>query len=129
MPTHAHVLVFPTVRTPTIGRFLFTVKQSVAKRAIGWTREHAPDRLAVFEDQRPNKTITLRFWQRGAGYDRNLSTPQAIRAEIAYIHANPVKAGLCGAPSLWRWSSASTFANPEAGELPIDWSSLRTSLA
>lgn len=129
MPTHAHVLVYPTVLTPTIGRFLFTVKQSVAKRAIGWTREHAPDRLALFEDRSAERRVVFRFWQRGAGYDRNLANPEAIRLEIAYIHRNPVQAGLCARAEEWNWSSAREHAQQGSGPIKIDRDSLGISLA
>ncbi len=49
---------------------------------------------------------TLRFWQRGGGYDRNLWSPERIRDAVEYIHANPVVAGLCARPQDWAWSSA-----------------------
>ena len=51
-------------------------------------------------------TTTHRFWQRGAGYDRNSWTPCHIREAIVYIHDNPVKRGLCDKPTDWPWSIA-----------------------
>ncbi|MBY0589620.1 hypothetical protein K2X85_20805 [bacterium] len=44
--------------------------------------------------ERPGK-VCFRFWQEGAGYDRNHWTADAIQASIDYIHGNPVKRGRC----------------------------------
>ncbi len=129
MPTHVHLLVYPLDPAVRIGSVLFTIKQSVAKRAIRWTREHAPKHLHVFEDRTQEGLITLRFWQRGAGYDRNLTDPSAIRSEIEYIHANPVKAGMCARPEDWVWSSAREHACPGATGVPIDFETLRPAIA
>jgi len=52
-----------------------------------------------------------RFWQAGAGYDRNLFTPEAIHTSIEYIHANPVRRGLCECALDWAWSSARWYAD------------------
>ncbi len=61
------------------------------------------ERLTVQE--RPKK-VCFRLWQEGAGYDRNLFTPEALEASIEYIHNNPVKRGLCEKATDWIWSSA-----------------------
>ena len=50
------------------------------------------------------------FWQPGGGHDRNLWGTTAIHNEVDYIHANPVRRGLCGRPEDWRYSSAGFYA-------------------
>jgi len=60
-------------------------------------------KLTVLE--RPGKTC-YRFWQADPGFDRNLFSPEAIRASLEYIHSNPVKRGLCRRAVDWKWSSA-----------------------
>jgi REP element-mobilizing transposase RayT len=40
-------------------------------------------------------------------WDRYIRNEKHLRATIAYIEQNPVKAGLCSNASEWRWSSAS----------------------
>src|SRR5262249_36637078 len=55
--------------------------------------------------ERPGKHC-FRFWQEGAGFDRNLFSPAAIAASINYIHLNPVKRGLCERAIDFKWSSA-----------------------
>jgi REP element-mobilizing transposase RayT len=46
-----------------------------------------------------------RFWQREP-FDRYVRNKRHFRNALAYIEANPVKAGLCDKPEDWPWSSA-----------------------
>jgi len=71
-------------------------------------------------DEQPGGATSLRFWQRGGGFDRNLSMPKAIWDMIYYIHHNPVEDGLCSRPEDWPWSSAITYVDRTKGLLPID---------
>ena len=71
-------------------------------------------------DRAPNGTVVYRFWQRGAGYDRNLYTNEAICASIEYIHANPVRRGLCKNPLEWEWSGACALAGHAEPLLHLD---------
>ncbi len=82
--------------------------------------------------ERPDK-ICFRFWQEGAGYDRNLYTNEAILHSIDYIHLNPIRRGLCQKAVDWKWSSARFYASinplwsdpdlPKIHGLPKDWRS------
>ena len=54
--------------------------------------------------ERPGK-FCFRFWQEGAGFDRNLFTAKAIQGSIDYIHRNPVERKLCRRAIDFRWSS------------------------
>ena len=45
------------------------------------------------------------FWAREY-YDRVIRADREKAATIAYVHNNPVKAGLCSSPEEWKWSSA-----------------------
>ncbi len=45
------------------------------------------------------------FWMREY-WDRYIRDEQQFYSTVRYIHDNPVKAGLCGKPHEWRWSSA-----------------------
>lgn len=124
MPEHVHLLIWPTGDAYSISKILSTLKQPVSKRALLYVREHAPGFLQRMEDRRPNGIVSHRFWQRGGGYDRNVTEPQTVWKEIEYIHANPVRRGLCQRPSDWSWSSALEFESPGSGPLRIDFSSL-----
>lgn len=50
-------------------------------------------------------------------WDRYVRDHEHFRRVAAYIHDNPVKAGLCSTPSAWPWSSASS-GGPRTGRLP-----------
>jgi putative transposase len=124
MPEHVHLVVWPTKVVYDTGRFLKSVKQPVAVRAVRFVRKHAPDFLSRMLDRQPNGDEHHRFWQRGGGYDRNLWTTAEVWEKIDYIHNNPVKRGLCERPEDWYWSSAVDFAGIQAGPVPLDWTHL-----
>lgn len=106
MPEHLHILVNPRLREPDFGRYLARIKQPFSKQ-IKDVLVRSGSRLLrqLTVQERPNKTC-FRFWQEGAGFDRNFFTPQAILAAIDYIHHNPVRRGLCEKAVDWQWSSA-----------------------
>jgi putative transposase len=120
MPEHVHLLVCPRERVYSVSMFLKSLKQSVAKKALGYVRKQAPGFLSRMEDLQPNGDVHYRFWQRGGGYDRNLTEPATVWAEVDYIHANPVRRGLCERPEDWPWSSAGEWREVGSGLLRID---------
>jgi putative transposase len=103
MPEH---VVCPTRHGPRIGRLLADIKRQFSRRVKHQLLADGSlmlNRLTV--RQRPGVT-TFRFWQEGPGYDRNLTEARAIATAIDYIHANPVRRGLCQRAVEWPWSSA-----------------------
>ncbi|MGI8923297.1 MAG: REP-associated tyrosine transposase [Fimbriimonadales bacterium] len=110
MPNHVHVLVYPLRRTYSVGDILRSIKQPAAQVALREVCTNAPmltKQLTLPDGRR-------RFWQAGGGYDRNLFSPEAIHASIDYMHANPVRRGLCEAIVDWEWSSARWYADLES---------------
>jgi REP-associated tyrosine transposase len=106
MPNHVHLLISPLRAVPAISLYLARIKQPFSKYVKSILEgEKSPllDQLTIQE--RPGKCC-FRFWQEGPGFDRNLSTPEAISASLDYIHNNPAKRGLCERAIDWRWSSA-----------------------
>ena len=109
MPEHIHLLVYPTIPEPDLGRFLARLKQPFSKEVkqiLIKNRSSLLDKLTVRE--RPGKHC-FRFWQEGPGFDRNIFSPEAIQASIDYIHNNPPKRGLCRRAVDWKWSSARQY--------------------
>jgi putative transposase len=116
MPSHVHMLIFPDPETrPAVASILRSIKLPVAQGAIAWAQRHSPASLARMEDRRPCGDVSYRFWQRGGGYDRNMTSDRTIWKVIDYIHANPVEEGLCERPEDWAWSSAVTFQDRTVG--------------
>lgn len=91
MPDHVHLLNYPQGSDYSISRILTSLKQPVSKRAILFVQREAPHFLPNMTDAQPNGKTTLRFRQRGGGYDRNLWSPKYVWETIDYIHANPVR--------------------------------------
>ncbi|MGD8450753.1 MAG: transposase [Phycisphaerae bacterium] len=117
MPEHVHLLIWPRDPVYSIGNILSDIKLPVTRQAITYVQVNAPAFLARMRDQQPNGRFRHRFWQRGGGFDRNLSNAEAICAEIEYLHNNPVRRGLVDAAEQWPWSSARYFAG--RGEVPL----------
>jgi len=120
MPTHVHLIVFPTGDAPNLSSFLESVKKSVNRRALARVRSHVPQFLPRMLDQQPNGSASDRFWQRGGGYDRNMWSSRALWNMIDYIHDNPVMDGLCAHRADWNWSSAAPYARRSESVIPLD---------
>jgi len=128
MPDHIHLLVLPTVFEPaySISVAAKSIKQSVSRRAVAWTRANQPDLLPRMLDVQPNGESVHRLWERGPGYDQNVTDPLAIHNILAYMHNNPVRKGLVECAEDWRWSSACTWASRVQCVIPIDFDSFPT---
>ncbi|MBK8915202.1 MAG: hypothetical protein IPM64_11500 [Phycisphaerales bacterium] len=126
MPEHVHIVLWPTTPSFRLGVVLAAIKLPVSRRAIAFVRQYAPDFKVNMRDAQPNGRVSLRFWQRGGGYDRDLHDAGTIHATIDYVHANPVRAKLIERPEQWRWSSAAYFAGTGAVPLEPDAHSIPT---
>ena len=95
------------------------VKERVARQAIGWLEQNAPQwipRITVREGMRSRR----RFWQPGGGYDRNIECIDTLERMIDYIHLNPVRRGLVENAIDWQWSSARWYAGVRPVAIEID---------
>ncbi len=124
MPEHVHLLLWPGPEPARIAHIMYTLKKSVSNRAISFVRAQSPAFLAQLADTDEHGAVTHRFWQRGGGYDRSAYSAREIWEKIDYIHANPVRRGLCVHPTDWQWSSARAFADRSRDPLTIDFESL-----
>ena len=120
MPDHVHLILFPTEQEYSISKILWGIKVPVTLQAISYLKKHSPDRLAMMADVQPNSKTSFRFWQRGGGYDRNLTEPETIRTAIQYIHDNPVRKELVEKAEDWKWSNAGFYADRKDIPLSID---------
>ena len=94
MPDHAHLIVYPTRADYDMGAILRAIKGPVGASAIAYLRAEAPEWLSRISITRGGRTERL-FWQSGGGYDRNVTNGKTLLAMIDYLHANPVRKGLC----------------------------------
>jgi putative transposase len=124
MPEHAHVIIYPKQENYDVSAFFATVKLIVSRKALHLVKTQAPEFLDQMVDRQPRGRMSHRSWQRGGGYDRNLWSDAEVWEKIDYVHANPVKRGLCASPQDWMWSSAGDFLDVRRGPLVLDRDSL-----
>lgn len=124
MPEHVHLLLWPAQEVYSLSAILKTIKQSVTRKAISFVQKNAPGFRRQMEDCQPNGNLAHQFWQRGGGFDANLTEPKTIWNAIHYIHANPVRRNLCLRSTEWKWSSAVEMDTPGIGVLPLNLKSL-----
>jgi putative transposase len=120
MLEHMHLLIYPTDPDYDISEILKSIKQSVSRRAVAWSRKNSPEFLPRLRVEWPSGRVEHHFWQQGGGYDRNMWQPKALWASVDYIHMNPVRKGLVAQPTDWYWSSARWYAGERNGPLTID---------
>ncbi|MEO0588409.1 MAG: transposase [Planctomycetota bacterium] len=115
MPEHVHLLVQPPSGT-TVSSILAALKRPVAAQVLSRWREIDAPILSRIQDIAGRS----HFWQRGGGYDRNISSLDEAREKFGYIHANPVRRGLVDRPADWAWSSAGDVGGGSIGRPVID---------
>jgi putative transposase len=125
MPDHAHVIVFPRRAKYDIADIRHAIKAPVARQAIAWLQEHAPEWIPRITRRRGQKTERL-FWQSGGGYDRNVILPRTLFSMIDYLHDNPVRKELVVRARDWFWSSAAWYDDLSEvpltpDRIPADW--------
>jgi putative transposase len=115
MPEHAHILMRPAPGEP-LDRALLSLKLSVSRTILSrWRKLRAPvlPRLTLRDG-------SLRFWQSGGGFDRNVRNDVEFRKEVRYIHRNPVERELVTQPQGWKWSSVRWWMGVRENEVPCD---------
>jgi putative transposase len=119
MPEHVHLLLHPRVAEYGVADILSTIKRPVGATAITWLRANRPEFLARLEVVN-RRRIYHRFWQAGAGQDRNINDPTTLHQVIEYIHANPVRRRLVTRATDWLWSSAADWSGERRAPLSVD---------
>ncbi len=100
MPNHVHVLIQPL-------EDLATIVQGWKSFTARWILRQN-DSLSLGIPERD------RLWMREY-WDRFMRDENHYQKTVAYIHQNPVSAGLCATPAEWPWSSA----HPGNADVPV----------
>lgn len=98
-------LLFPESNECKIDRLLAAIKRPFSYRIKELLIQKNNDLVLELTSKKNSGKSVFHFWQKGPGYDRNLSTKQAVENAINYIHLNPVKRKLSNDSSSWKWSS------------------------
>jgi putative transposase len=122
MPNHVHLVIWPRHGSYSIAGILRSIKQPVARRVTEYLRRNNPDGLRVLATGERDESY--RFWQKGGGYDRNITKVETLIEVVRYIHNNPVRKGLSETPEQWRFSSAADWRDGKQGPISIDFDSV-----
>jgi len=121
MPNHVHLVIRPRQEQYSIAQVLRSIKQPVSRRALDYLRRNNPDGLRLLATG--HRDEPYRFWQKGGGYDRNITKVETLLESVRYIHNNPVRKGLAQTADEWQYSSAADWQDPGAGPISIDFDS------
>jgi putative transposase len=111
MPDHVHAIVWLS-EVGTLGEF---IKQ--------WKRTSSVRIRQLFETtlrQYSRNFTKTPIWQ-AHYYDFNLHSRPKIEEKLAYMHENPVRAGLVSGPCEYRWSSARHYLLGKPVGVKIEW--------
>ena len=124
MPNHVHLLICPRRPEYSISDILLSIKQPVSRRALNYLRSSNPDGLKCLATHQIDRPYC--FWQKGGGYDRNITKVKTVIDLVRYIHNNPVRKALVESAERWYYSSAADWQNIRQGPIPIDFDSFPT---
>jgi REP-associated tyrosine transposase len=118
MPNHVHLVICPRYESYSISSILQTIKQPVSFKAIRYLKKEKPDGLTQLATGHNSQPYC--FWQKGGGYDRNISSVDTLLSTVRYIHNNPVRKGLVKTPDDWYYSSSAGWSSVRDEPLAID---------
>jgi len=139
MPDHVHLLLWwdtDRLTDLTLSKVAWAVKGRSARQMADYLKgvgegSGVAGGTAVAHPNYPNTLLQpvrepadrphcrnwrYKIWQQGAGYDFNVYTPKKLLEKVAYIHANPVRAGLVAQAEEYPWSSAINYAGVGVAE-------------
>ena len=116
MPNHVHLLIHPNATEYKMAVLLKAIKQPFSQALIYEWKSVGDSRLL----ETKYAANEHRFWQPGGGYDRNLTSAEAIWSAIEYIHENPVRRGLVETATDWLWSSARFYEQMDGVAFEVD---------
>jgi putative transposase len=112
MPDHVHAIVrFP--RPDQVSQFM---KQWKRRSSLQIKRLIRSSLVRYAETIDPAEPV----WQAGY-YDLNLFTEKKAEEKLAYMHLNPVRAGLVESPGDWPWSPVRYYETGRSVGVPVGW--------
>jgi putative transposase len=112
MPDHVHAIIwFP--ESGQLSRFVHEWKRRSSYQIRVWYRA---GEAHYFE----RAELGDRFWQ-PKYYSFAIFTRAKREEKLAYMHLNPVRAGLVARPVEWRWGSAGWYEEGRSSGVPLGW--------
>ena len=114
MPDHVHALIqFP--QPGQLSRFMHGWKRTSSYRIRDWYRAHDAKYFHVCD-------MEDKFWTpKYCSFE--IYSDAKLREKLAYVHGNPVRAGLVGTATDWPWSSARYYEWRQSVGVTIVWPS------
>ena len=100
MPDHVHAMIW-LPESQAISSFMDRWKERSSKRIQAYYKQHFATYWSKLEDNH--------VWQ-ARYYDFNIESSSKVEEKLAYMHANPVRAGLAPRPEDWPYSSARYYS-------------------
>lgn len=97
MLNHMHMIV----QSDDVSGFIRDFKKYTSKRLRENLKEHEPNVLELFLDEKMN----YRFWKED-NQPKMIENDKFFYQKCNYIHDNPVRKGYVDRPENWKWSSA-----------------------
>jgi putative transposase len=112
MPDHVHAIVW-LPGPDQLSHFMKQWKQRSSVQIKRLLRDRLVRYAAAVDPADP-------FWQ-PRYYDFNLFSESKMQEKLAYMHQNPVRAGLVRQPWEWPWSSAGYYERGRSVGVPVAW--------
>jgi putative transposase len=116
MPEHIHLLLSEP-EVGTLSTVMQVLKQRTARALLPKLRRRDARQVKLFGES--EASVRAPFWQTRF-YDFNVWTNEKWAEKLRYMHDNPAKRGLAGAPEDWRWSSYRHYFLDEAGPVHVN---------
>jgi len=112
MPDHVHLLIwFP--QPQQLSRFIQQLKSRSSTQLKRFVREHLTRYAAQVDNDDPVWQVRFHSFE--------VYSLEKLAEKLAYMHMNPVRAGLVKRTIDWPWSSARWYEERRTVGLPIDW--------
>lgn len=112
MPDHVHALLW----FPEPGQISVVMNKWKSQSSLAIQKLYQTDFPNYWETTNDSDPV----WQRRY-YDFNIWTRQKVDEKLAYMHMNPVRAGLADRAVDWSASSARWYLESKSVGLPISW--------
>ncbi len=112
MPDHVHLLIwFPTAGQ--LSRFVQQLKGRSSTQIKQFLRDDMTEYAAHVSLDDPVWQVRFHSFE--------IYSSAKLEEKLAYMHMNPVRAGLVERAVDWRWSSARWYAERRTVGIPIEW--------
>jgi len=116
MPDHVHAILWYPEGDGNHSKVMQTWKRLSSHYLTAYYQRVSPETVSLLDRSYRG---TVKIWT-PRFHDFTLFNPDKAREKLTYMHQNPVKWGLAGAPEEYRWSSAPWYVQGRSVGVTID---------